>query len=94
MHGMAGKEPGACLGRLYNQFCMLRQVGRSEYFQGDMTTSTFGPPLFSTNMIRMLNLVNEREISPSKTDRVGWDRIRVLILLSMINSVNVKKIDT
>ena len=67
MHGMAGKEPGACLGRLYNQFCMLRQVGRSEYFQGDMTTSTFGPPLFSTNMIRMLNLVNEREISPSKT---------------------------
>ena len=69
---------------------MLRQVGRSEYFQGDMTTSTFGPPLFSTNMIRMLNLVNEREISPSKTDRVGWDRIRVLILLSMINSVNTK----
>ena len=90
MHGMAGKEPGACLGRLYNQFCMLRQVGRSEYFQGDMTTSTFGPPLFSTNMIRMLNLVNEREISPSKTDRVRWDRIRVLILLSMINSVNTK----
>ena len=55
-------------------------------------------------------LVNEREKSPPKTTRVSWDRIRVrgyfikniiihsvnniLILLSMINSVNVKKIDT
>ena len=51
-------------------------------------------------------LVNEREKAPSKTWGVGWDRIRVrgyfikniiihsvnniLILLSIINSVNVK----
>ena len=51
-------------------------------------------------------LVNEREISPSKTVAlVGiglglYDNIiihsvnNILILLSMINSVNVKKIDT
>ena len=51
-------------------------------------------------------LVNEREISPSKTlALVGiglglYDNIiihsvnNILILLSMINSVNVKKIDT
>ena len=52
------------------------------------------------------NLVNEREISPSKTVALVWiglglyDNIiihsvnNILILLSMINSVNVKKIDT
>ena len=54
----------------------------------------------------MYILVNEREISPSKTlALVGigsglYDNIvihsvnNILILLSMINSVNVKKIDT
>ena len=65
----------------------------------------FGGPKISI-IFQNIYLVNEREISPSKTlALVGiglglYDNIiihsvnNILILLSMINSVNVKKIDT